>query len=303
MKIDSLSIAKIGRKGGLILSIAVLGMLGSCSVFNRTGGTVSKETVLPNDRETLHQPKSQQVYTSAELAKGIIKGDWTIEEVGGQQAVGEKTPFLRFEPTEKRVYGNNGCNIINASYSYNPQDSTMSFDNLVSTMMACGMDGITDMQVNQALADTRRYDWSLDGHDYHLTLLDEAGAPLMKLVHCNFEFLNGAWHIVAIEGDPVDVEGMDILIDIDEGKLHGNTGCNILNGKIETDLETPNSISFSAIATTKMMCPDLETETRLIVALEEATSARALTADTVELLGSNRQPVVKMVRIDPKLID
>lgn len=238
----------------------------------------------------------QHTYTSAQLAKGIIKGDWTIEEVGGQPAVGEKVPYLRFEPSRKRVYGSDGCNVINATYTYNPADSTMRFDNLMSTMMACGKEGITDVQVNRALADARKYTWSLDGNDYHLTLLDGVGQPLMKMVHCNFEFLTGAWHVTAIEGEPVNIAGMDLVIDIDEGKLHGNTGCNILNGRVETDLDTPNSISFSAIGTTRMMCPDIESETRLLVALEEATSARALSPDKVELLGSNRQPVLTMVR-------
>lgn len=275
-----------------------------CSLFKSDGGgSMEKEVVLPNDRETLHKSKAQKVYTSAELAKGMIKGDWTIEEVLGQKAVGEKTPYLRFESTEKRMYGNDGCNVINASYTCNPADSTMRFSQIISTMMACGTEGITDTQIHQALDATRRYSWALDGHDYRLTLLDEAGQPVMNLVHCNFEYLTGAWHIVAIEGDPIDVQGMNIVIDVDEGKLHGNTGCNIMNGKVETDLDTPNSISFSAIATTRMMCPDIESETRLVVALEEATSARAISADTVELLGSNKQPVVKMVRIDPKLME
>lgn len=289
---------KAGHTG--VAALATLGValvMGGCSLFN-TSGSMEKEAVLPTDRETLHQIQSQKVYTSAELAKGIIKGDWTIEEVDGENAVGEKIPYLRFEPSEKRIYGNNGCNVINASYTCNPADSTMRFDNLASTMMTCGQEGITDLQINRALADSRKYSWELDGHDYRITLYDGAGKPLLKMVHCNFEYLNGMWHIVGIEGEPVDVQGMNILIDVDEGKLHGNTGCNIMNGKIETDLDTPNSISFSAINTTRMACPDMELETRLVVALEEASSARALGPDTVELLGSNKQPVVKMVRIE-----
>lgn len=258
---------------------------------------VGKEVVLPSDRESLHSSAKQDRYTSTDIAKGIIKGDWTITEVAGKPAIGEKIPYLRFEPSEKRVYGNDGCNVLNASYICNPADSTIRFDNLMSTMMACGAEGITDAEIKVALADTRRYIWNLEGHDYHITLLDEAGQPLMSMVHCNFEFLNGSWHVVAIEGEPVNVEGMDLVIDIDEGKLHGNTGCNIMNGKVETDLDTPNSISFSAIATTRMMCPDIESETRLVVALEEACSARALTPDKVELLGTNRQPVITLERI------
>lgn len=35
-----------------------------------------------------------------------------------------------------------------------------------------------------------------------------------------------------------------LVIDVPEGKVHGNTGCNILNGSLETDMEAANSISF-----------------------------------------------------------
>lgn len=290
------------RHTGIAVSVALIlpaFMATGCSLLKPLQkNEVGKEVVLPSDREALHSSAKQDRYTSADLAKGIIKGDWTITEVAGKQAVGEKVPYLRFEPSEKRVYGNDGCNVLNASYVCNPADSTMRFDQIMSTMMACGAEGITDNEIKVALSDTRRYNWYLEGHNFHLTLLDEAGHPLMSMVHCNFEFLNGSWHVVAIEGEPINVEGMDLVIDVDEGKLHGNTGCNIMNGKVETDLDTPNSISFSAIATTRMMCPDIESETRLVVALEEACSARALTPDKVELLGTNLQPVITLVRIN-----
>ena len=120
-----------------------LTLLGSCSGLKKIGASsepdVKKEAVLPTDREKIVQPVSS-VYTSDDLAKGIIKGDWAIEKVNGMPAVGETAPFLKFDPAAKRVYGNNGCNIINASFLYNPADSTLSFSDLASTMMACGMD-------------------------------------------------------------------------------------------------------------------------------------------------------------------
>lgn len=281
---------------GAVLCAGVL--LSGCSVL-RGGNAVGKDAVLPNDRETLHQPAKTQTYTSAELAKGLLKGDWTVETIGGEKTQGPKTAYIRFEPSEKRFYGNDGCNTVNGDYRVNPKDSTISFSNVLATMMACP-DGTTDRQFNLALADASRYTWNLEGHDYHLTLLDSAGTPLMELVHCNFEFLTGAWHVVAINQEPVDVEGMDLVIDVDEGRLHGNTGCNVLNGALETDPEVPNSISFSRIATTRMTCPDIESETRLIVALEEAVRAKALGADKVQLIDNQGKPVVEMVRIDPK---
>ncbi len=67
---------------------------------------VKKEAVLPTDREKIVQLVSA-VYTSEDLAKGIVKGDWAIETVNSKPAVGETAPYLKFVPNEKRVYGNN----------------------------------------------------------------------------------------------------------------------------------------------------------------------------------------------------
>lgn len=282
--------------GGMLV---VLGST-SCSVIKeKFGKNVDKEIVMPTDREVLQQKASPLSYTSSELTSGVVKGDWTIESVGGNLAVGEKTPFLRFVPGEKRIYGSDGCNVINGNYICNPADSTMSFSGLMSTMMVCATEGITDVAINQALADTRRYDWEIDGHDYRITLEDAAGTPLLTMVHCNFDFLNGAWHVVSIDGEPANVEAMNLVIDVDEGKIHGNTGCNILNGKVEADKDSPNSISFCAIRTTRMACPDLESETRLVVALEEAVTARALAKDRVALLAGGGRQVLELVKIDP----
>ena len=48
---------------------------------------------------------------------------------------------------------------------------------MASTMMACGMPGITDMEFNAALAAARYYSWSLNGHDYYMTLYDADRIP------------------------------------------------------------------------------------------------------------------------------
>ena len=46
----------------------------------------------------------------------------------------------------------------------------------------------------------------------------------MELMHQNFQFLNGTWLVKEIDGQPVNVPDMKLVIDVDEGRLHGNTG-------------------------------------------------------------------------------
>ena len=293
-----------------IVSVVSCGcLMVSCGLINKVTNKsnvksdetveVKKENVLPTDREDIVQPVSA-VYTSQEISKGIVKGDWSIETVNGKPAVGEKAPYLKFVPNEGKVYGNNGCNVINAEYKYNPVDSTISFSYLSSTMMLCHKEGITDMEINLAMDATRFYSWELNGDDYYLTLYNQDHQPIMELMHQNFQFLNGTWAVKEISGEKVNVPKMKLVIDVEEGKLHGNTGCNTINGSLEINMNSANSISFQAIAKTLMLCPNENYETQLLVALEEAMKAKPLKGNKVELLDSQGKAVLLLERTSDK---
>lgn len=277
-------------------------LLPSCSLFEKISGKgqgeVEKEAILPQDREAIQQQATQKAFNPAELAKGVVTGDWAIEEVYGKKAVGETVPFLKFVVSEGRVYGNNGCNTINSDYSYNSSDSTLTFNNTISTMRMCGKQGITDYDINSALDATRYYSWELKDNDYYLYTYDENHSPLLVMMHQSFDFLNGAWNVKSIAGQPVNIEDMQLVIDIDERKVHGNTGCNILNGTIETDMDMPNSVSFQAIGITRMACPDNleDAQTQLIVALEDASKAKPLSPGKVAFLDASGKVVLTLER-------
>ena len=286
-----------------IFKTLLIGLIGmgavSCSIVKKDGSDVKKDAVLPTDREKIVQPVSS-VYTSAEISKGIIKGDWSIEKVNGKEAIGEKAPFIKFVPSEGKIYGNNGCNVINADYEYNPSDSTISFSYLASTMMMCHKEGITDIEINRALDETRKYSWNLVGDEYFITFYNEEGEPVMELMHQNFQFLNGTWAVKEINGEKINVPSMKLVIDVEEGKVHGNTGCNVFNGTLEINMNSANSISFQSIAKTLMMCPDIQYETLLCVALEEAMKAKPLKNNSVELLDSENKAVLLLERTSDK---
>lgn len=277
-------------------------LLGSCSSLKvpfggSSSSSKSSASALPTDREQIHSSRPAKTFSAKDLEDGVVTGDWTIEEVNGHSVVGESTPYLKFVPSEKRLYGNNGCNTINSTYTYNPAEHKLSFSNVLSTMRMCNIQGITDTEINSALSRVRTYSWDHNGDEYYMYFYDNSGKQVMKVMHQNFDFLNGEWHVTAIEDEAIDDPDMNLVIDVDEGKLHGNTGCNILNGKLDIDMETVNTISFHDIVTTRMACPNPENQTRLIVALEDAAHATPVDADTVLLLNLLRQPVLKLVRI------
>lgn len=268
------------------------------NLLNKKTTTTTKNNTLPTDRESLITPTNTKKYTSDEITKGIIRGDWAIITVNTKNAVGETSPYLKF--VDNKVYGNNGCNVINATYKYNPADTTLSFSNIASTMMLCSMEGITDYEINNALNATCFYGLELKGSEYWLYLYNKDRLCVMTLMHQNFDFLNGTWKVSAINNETVDIDDMFLVFDVEEGKLHGNTGCNILNGNFTTDMDAANSISFSDIILTRMSCPNDKYETDLVVALEDAAYAKPINQNKVLLLDNRNNSVLQLDRIELK---
>lgn len=256
--------------------------------------TIKTEKNVKNEAEkAMAKVDGKLEQISAEHEHSALSGDWAVEIVLGKKAVGETAPFIKFVPAENRIYGNNGCNIINGQYSSDTSKKTISFRNLATTMMMCGQNNITDAEIGEALGLTSSYSVE-SGNDNEsiLRFFDAGGKEVMQLMHRDFHFLDGTWAVTAIDGEKVNIEGMKIALDVDENKLHGNTGCNIINGTLETDMDAANSISFSRIGMTKMACPDSGWETRMMVALEEAVTAKKVNSEEIELLGSNGKQVM-----------
>ena len=290
------------NKNFAYLLMGLAGMaLSSCSLFQKNT-TIREESVIPQDREALQQAENVKTYKPEKFSKGVITGDWAIEEVMGKKAVGEKAPFLKFtrQGTQLRMYGNNGCNTINASFKFQPKDSTLTFDNVITTMMYCGMEGITDREINQALEQTRYYSLTKTDDYYYMRLFNKNHSELMLLMHQNFEFLNGAWKVTKLNDKDLEVDEMILVFDVDEKKIHGNTGCNVMNGTFETDMDSPNSISIGNLAVTMMLCPDMDMERALLLALEDANQAKPINAEDVQLLNSDNKVVLLMHRYDVK---
>lgn len=259
----------------------------------------SHRDVLPQDRQQFIIDKAAKTYTPDELGRGIIKGDWAIEQVGNTSTENcEEMPYLKFDITQHRVYGNNGCNYISGDYEYAPADSTIRFTNFLSTMRECPEVGITDAEINAALDAVRYYSWELrDESQFYLYLENEQHQVLLTLMHQNFDFLNGTWLVKAIDDQAVNIPDLRFVIDVAENKIHGNTGCNTLNGKLVSEMDAPNSISFQALTITDRVCPDMEFENDLIVALEDAATAKPISADKVLLINNHGTVVLELERV------
>ena len=279
----------------IALSAVCLGC--AVSVSAKNDAKSAKSAAAPVEEVAVVAQEEIEYYpaTSADIR---LDGEWNIDNVNGQKVTGEERPFITFDLSQGRIYGNNGCNIVNAD-AVTGKGNKLQFTGMMSTQKYCANAPFEHL-INTTLDQVRSYKISRYGHEYYLDLFNDRGHLIMVLRKHNMDFLNGAWRVTAINGQPNSNEGVQFVFDLPEKKIHGNAGCNIINGEITIDPDVTNSVQFSNIASTRMMCPDIATETAVLVALEETEKAFAKSDDTVTFVNHAGAPVLQLIRIDPR---
>ena len=86
--------------------------------------------------------------------------------------------------------------------------------------------------------------------------------------------ITGEWNVVSVEGKQVTGNPY-IGFDTENGRLYGNAGCNRIMGGFEIDSVNPGHIGLTNVASTRMMCPDMETEQKVLEALNEVAGFKS----------------------------
>lgn len=261
--------------------------LGGCSLLKKQeASTVNSQDALPLFPVTTQTPVDIS-----------IDGHWFMRTVGSMKLSGfdEEWPFLEFVPTEARFYGNNGCNIINGSYHLGPKQE-LRLSEVAATMRLCPSDSL-EYPVAHALDAVRSYSVSTapDGSTI-LSLHNADNLTVMTLRKSDIDFLNGPWRVKSINGTEVENPDCRLIFDVAEGTVSGDTGCNILNGRLTREPSVSGSLGFSHLATTRMACPDMATEQSLLIALEEVTAARH-SGKSVDLLNSAGDVIIHLTQL------
>lgn len=282
-----------------ILALAAAGMIiTGCSIIKRTPAKTAADTTPTTDAG---------VTTSASAAPAEISGEWAIVSVNGKEVKvnGENHPSLSFvvdenTPGTVSVIGFNGCNYINGTF-YVDGTKLAKAGEFISTMMACP-DAPYEYDINQALDRVTSYSLNHSASDHIMALNNASGTPLIVMRKHDISFLNGAWKVDAVNGSAVPASAdVKIVIDLDQKKIHGNAGCNIVNGSLILTLDKENGIEFKDLVTTRMTCPDIATEQAFLLALENVSSASRDGSDNKAVLrDSDGNTVITLTRIDPK---
>lgn len=108
--------------------------------------------------------------------------------------------------------------------------------------------------------------------------------------------LEGEWSVVSIDGEKVIVpEHQDapfIGFDMEKKHIYGSTSCNRLTGGLNID-EKRSAIDFSAMGSTRMMCPDMKIEDGLLNAFGRVKTYE-VKKDVMKLKDANGKPVIEL---------
>lgn len=290
------------RKQFLITAVAAIASM--TAISSLTGCNTNRQT------GSSSQAAGTVATATASETKGVISkalyGEWLAMDVNGQTVTGDDRPYIIFEATPENpfilnIYANNGCNTLNGQMSVTPGGKMVPASTIASTMMMCP-DAPYEMGFTLGLNNVKKYTLEKAGSDYILYMRDASDKALITLRKSGITFLNGAWSVTSVNSESIPAEmEMQLVIDIPELKIHGNAGCNTLNGSVFIDPAKQNSVQFTDLATTRMTCPFIAKEQALLIALEQVDTAQhGSTPDEVNLLDAGGKTVITLKRLNLK---
>lgn len=108
--------------------------------------------------------------------------------------------------------------------------------------------------------------------------------------------LNGEWDIVTVDGTAIDTTKTEFRptlgFDTAKDNVFGCAGCNSINGKAKVDA-AKQTITFSEIGTTLMLCANMEYEQQILKALESVNGYKA-GEGCVELTNGSGKAVLQL---------
>lgn len=232
-----------------------------------------------------------------------ISGDWNVVSVKGEQVEGN--PYIGFDLAEGRIYGNAGCNRIMGGVevdSVNP--GKIGFTGVGATRMMCP-DMETEQKVLEALNEVAGYQASSAG----VELTDKDGNVLMSLEKkeapaVSVNDINGKWNITKVEGAAVEVADKTpfISFNVAENAVHGNGGCNIINGSFSQEEGNPSSLKFGQMISTMMAGPGMETERNVLSAMNKVASFVVNEDGTLSLMDVADNEVLLLVKSEDETV-
>ncbi len=224
-----------------------------------------------------------------------LYGEWDIVSLRKKKVYSLERAYLYLDfAGGNKVYGNNGCNTINGTFQLS--GNNLKFGEFISTEESCH-NVTNERTIMHTLADVRRYTLETQYNAQYLNLMNSKGTVIMVLKRHNLDALNGAWIIKEINSENVAEYNMRVVIDAVMQTIHGDTGCNIINGIITLDPAKDMAIQFEDLQSDEHDCEDIEKETALLLALEKTESCKRINQNEIALLDNKGSIVIVLQRI------
>lgn len=223
-----------------------------------------------------------------------LYGEWNMFLLHGKEIFTPQRAYIYLDFNAHKVYGSNGCNDLNATFTLS--DDKISFDNFVTTERSCAGQ-TSERDIMKVLRDVKKYNVTRQGRIEYMHLMNTKGKVMMVLRRQNLDFLNGAWRVKAINGNALSTGNARLVIDVDQNTIHGNSGCNIINGIITIDPSKDFAIEFEDLQSDSSPCPDIDMESNLLLALECAETARPDGKNEVVFYDNENNEVLRLEHI------
>jgi heat shock protein HslJ len=224
-----------------------------------------------------------------------LYGEWDIVNLRKKKVYTLERAYLYLDfAGGNKVYGNNGCNTINGRFQL--RGNNLKFEDFISSGESC-RNVTNEKTIMHALADVRRFTLETQYNAQYLNLMNSKGVVVMVLKRHNLDAMNGAWLIKELNSEKVDELNMRVVIDAVMQTIHGDTGCNIINGIITLDPTKDMAIQFEDLRSDEHDCEEIDFETDLLLALECTESCKRINEHEMALLDNKGSIVIVLQRI------
>ena len=225
-----------------------------------------------------------------------LYGEWDIVTLRKKKVYTLERAYLYLDfAGGNKVYGNNGCNTINGRFQLS--GNNLKFEDFISSGESC-RNVTNEKTIMHALADVRRFTLETQYNAQYMNLMNSKGVVIMVLKRHNLDALNGAWLIKELNSEKVDELNMRVVIDAVMQTIHGDTGCNIINGIITLDPTKDMAIQFEDMHSSENECEQIDYETALLLALETTESCKRINQQEMALLDNKGKIVIMLERIN-----
>lgn len=249
--------------------------------------TVMADNVQFGQSEQSHYLFEEQEITPINLTNpsAQLNGEWNIIEADGREVrlPRESWAYLFIDYDNRVMYGNTGSNSLNTTFTLDGTNFKLQEHDFYLTRKNGGPFQEVEDRIVKGLRESRTIALYKKGDIELMELKKDKNHVSVRLVRHNLDFMNGSWLVESINGKDVSICQIKLVNDIDLQTVNIVSGSNIINGSIYIDHTEPFGIEYEDLKSTRYQWKYIDTETRLLISLEEALYCRKLNESEVEL--------------------